>query len=283
MDPVLSLFTTYLIYPILAFVLIGVAALVGKKNNLLRNKRLITYTLLSILVFTSPALFGFLNYGFMPYVYIMLACVYFIAGWYNDRLLPWVFKKDCLKYRVKIGYILFQLVATMLFFTLVFNLCNELKYGFWAATCILPMVLISLLARTYHIFIHIPLLVYKAWDYDATPGYSSPDVIDHSKLKVVTVELFKREGDTEPIRINAKVPEEMLFGDWIKLLFEDYNKGSDAPIDIAGEEGQGWIFYVRSWLMAPRRYLDYELTVKENRLQERQLIVAKRVKNNIIE
>ncbi len=41
MDPVLSLFTTYLIYPILAFVLIGVAALVGKKNNLLRNKRLI--------------------------------------------------------------------------------------------------------------------------------------------------------------------------------------------------------------------------------------------------
>ncbi len=100
-------------------------------------------------------------------------------------------------------------------------------------------------------------------------------------MKVVSVELFKREGDTEPIRINAKVPEEMLFGDWIKLLFEDYSKGSDAPIDISGEDGQGWIFYVRSWLMAPRRYLDYELTVKENRIQEQQLIVAKRVKNTI--
>lgn len=283
MNPILTLFTTYLIYPILGILLIGVAALVGKKNNLLRKKRLVVYTLLSILLFTAPALLGFLNYGFMPYGYIMLAGMYFIIGWYNNRLLPWVFDKEDLKYGVKISYTLFQLVLSMLFFTLVFNLCNELKYGLWASTCILPLVLISLLTHTYHIFIHIPLLVYKAWDYDATPGYATPEVIDHSKLKVVSVELFKREGDIEPIRINAKVPEEMLFGDWIKLLFEDYNKRSDTPIDISGKEGQGWIFYVRSWLMSPRRYLDYELTVKENRIQEKHLIVAKRVQNNMTE
>ncbi len=101
MNSIFTLFTTYLIYPILAFVLIGVAALIGKKNNLLRNKRLVVYTLLSILLFTAPALLGFLNYDFMPYVYLILACAYFILGWYNNRLLPWVFDKQDLKYGAK--------------------------------------------------------------------------------------------------------------------------------------------------------------------------------------
>jgi hypothetical protein len=94
MTPFTTLFTTYLIYPILALLLVGVAFFVGKKNNLLRNKRLITYTLLSILILAAPALLGFLDYSFMPYAYIGLAVVYFITGWYNDRLLPWVFDKD---------------------------------------------------------------------------------------------------------------------------------------------------------------------------------------------
>ena len=284
MTPITTLFTTYLIYPILALLLIGFAALVGKKNNLLKNKRLITYTLLSILILAIPALFGFLDYDFMPYTYIGLAIVYFIVGWYNDRLLPWVFKKEDLKYRTKIIYTIFQLILSMLFFTLIFNLCNELKYGFWASTVMLPMVLVSLLIQTYEIFIHIPALVYKVWDYESASGYSAPEDIDHSKLKVVTVELFKQEGDTEPIRINAKVPEEMLFGDWIKLLFEDYNKKSGhSPIDMLSDEGEGWIFYVKSWLLAPRRYLDYEITVKDNKVREKHLIVAKRVKNEMIE
>ena len=284
MNSLLTLFTTYLIYPIIALLCVGLGALIAKKNKLLKNRRLIIYTLLSVLVLAIPALLGFLNYSFMPYAYIVLVVVYFIAGWYNDRLLPWVFNEEELPYRTKIFYILFQLVISMLLFALVFNLCNELKFGFWASTTMLSMVVVSLIAQTYELFIHIPASVYKVWDYSTASGYSTPEVIDHSKLKVVMVELFKREGDSEPIRINAKVPEEMLFGDWIKLLFEDYNKKSaHSPIDVFDNEGSGWIFYTRSWLLAPRRYLDHELTVKINNIQEKHLIVAKRVKNKIKE
>ena len=49
----------------------------------------------------------------------------------------------------------------MLFFTLVFNLCNELKYGLWASTCLLPFVIVSVFIRTYRIFIAIPIPVYE--------------------------------------------------------------------------------------------------------------------------
>jgi hypothetical protein len=43
MTPITTLFTTYLIYPILALLLVGVAFFVGKKNNLLKNKRLMIF------------------------------------------------------------------------------------------------------------------------------------------------------------------------------------------------------------------------------------------------
>ena len=274
-----TLFITYLIFPIVVLLVAVIAVIIAKKNNLLGNKRLVVYTLLSVLILAAPALFGFLDYGFMPYFYIVLAGVYFILGWYNDRLLPWVFKKETM-YRTKITYIIIEVIIGMLLFALVFNLCNELKYGFWASTSMLPFVLASLLIRTHEVFIHIPAPVYKVWIYGSTPGYSEPDEIDHSKLKVVKVELFKQQNDTEPIRINAKVPEELLFGDWVKLLFDDYNKRTaHAPINVHSEDDQGWIFYVKSWLLAPRRHLDYELTVKGNRIKENHLIVAKRVKN----
>ena len=274
-----NLFIIYLIYPIIGLIMIVVATLIAKKNGLLKNKRLIAYTLLSVLILAAPALLGFLDYGFMPYAYIILSGFYLFTGWYNCKLLPWVFKKE-IKYREQLTFIVFQIILSMLFFILVFNLCNELRYGFWASTSLLSFVLVSLLSQTHKLFIRIPALIYKIWNYNLASGYSEPDNIDHNRLKVVTVELFKLETDTKPVRINAKVPEDMLLGDWIKLLFEDYNKKSPhTPIDVSGSEDHGWIFYARSWVLAPRRYLDYELTVKENKIKERHLVIAKRVKN----
>lgn len=284
MSSVALLFTTYLIYPILGIVLGLVAVLIAKKNGLLKNKRLIVYTLLSLLVLVVPALLGFLDYDFMPYGYISLTLTYLVLGWYNNRLIGWVFNKEDIKFRARIGYIIFQLLVGLLLFSLVFNFCCELKYGLWAATSMLSFILPPLLVRSYNIFIHIPALIYKVWTYDSARGYAGADDIDHNKLKVVSVELFKQESDTDPIRINAKVPDTMLLGDWIKLLFQDYNKRSaHSPINVRSEEGEGWIFYIKSNVLFPKRYLDYELTVEDNRIKEKHLIVAKRVKQVISE
>jgi putative flippase GtrA len=264
--------------------------MMAKKNALLKNKRMITYTLLGMLVMAAPALLGFLDYDFMPWGYIASAVAYLIAGFFNDRWLLWVFKKtrdedakdekERLKYRTRIIYTSIQIVLGMLMFAVLFNVCNELKYGIWAATALLPFALPSILRRSYDIFIHIQPLVYKIWNYGSCAGYATPEDIDHSKLKVVLFEVFKNEGDAEPILLNIKVPEELMFGDWVKLLFEDYNiKNPHAPIDVFDKEESGWIFYVKPWFLAPRRYLDYEQTVAQNRIRERHLIVAKRVKN----
>ncbi|MDR1098300.1 MAG: TssN family type VI secretion system protein [Tannerella sp.] len=229
------------------------------------------------MVLTLPTLLGFLDYGFMPYGYISLSSICLPLGWYNDKLLPRIFKKE-IKYRVKIIYTLFQLLVGMLLFSLVFNLCSELPYGIWASTSMLSLVLISLLVRSYELFIHIPASVYKVWEYDKTVVHGSSEDMEQSVIRVVSVELFKRDTDREPIRITAKVPEAMLFGEWMKILFDDYNKrSSHSPIDIS--PGIGRIFYVKS-VLAPKRYIDYERTVKENGIREKHLIVVESVKQD---
>ena len=138
---------TYLLYPILGLLLVGLGIFIAKKNALLNNKRLVGYTIGAIAILTLPALLGFLDYGFMPYGYIFLAMLYLFLGSYNIRMISWVYKDDY-KYRHEIILTGFILVVSMLFFTLVFNLCNELKYGLWASTCLLPFSFPLLYAQT---------------------------------------------------------------------------------------------------------------------------------------
>ena len=114
---------TYLLYPILGLLLVGLGIFIAKKNALLNNKRLVGYTIGAIVLLTLPALLGFLDYGFMPYGYIFLAMLYLLLGGYNIRMIAWVYKDDY-KYRHEIILTGFILVVSMLFFTLVFNLCN---------------------------------------------------------------------------------------------------------------------------------------------------------------
>lgn len=281
MNPFLQGLTmTYLLYPILGLLLVGLGIFIAKKNALLGNKRLVGYTIGAVLVLTVPALSGFLGYGFMPYGYVILGMVYLIAGWYNTRLVPWVFRNKY-KYRHEIILTCFIQIVAMLFFILVFNLCNELKYGFWASTCMLSFLIVSVFMQTYRVFISIPIPVYEVWRYGDS-GYSeayfSPD-----SLQVLQIEVYKQESDPVPSRLSVKAPDGMEFGSWFRRMIDDYNlKSPQSPIDsYALEDGGGWIFYIKPSLVSLRRYIDFNETVKNNRILNNHVVVAKRVKEQL--
>ena len=63
---------TYLLYPILGLLLVGLGIFIAKKNALLNNKRLVGYSIGAIAILRLPVLLGFLDYGFMPINYIAL-------------------------------------------------------------------------------------------------------------------------------------------------------------------------------------------------------------------
>ena len=73
MNPVTQhLISSYLLMPLLT-VIFGIAAyFIARKNKLLNNRKLIVYLLLCGMILALPALCGFMDYSFMPYVYILL-------------------------------------------------------------------------------------------------------------------------------------------------------------------------------------------------------------------
>lgn len=276
----MSFFTSYLFMPLLALIFAFVAYFAAKKNKLLRNKKIIFYVLLASLLLSLPALLGFIDYWFMPYVYISLLVLYAVLGWYNIQLvhhfMPDVEKKP---YIIEfLVHFLIMFIGAALF-SLIFNLCNELQYGLWACTCLLSFLLPSLYKALFEKYMEIPLEIYKVWKYSNTYDLSPFDKMDYDKLLVMEVEVFKRVNDHAPTKIKAKAPDCMSFGVWFHKFISDYNiKFPKQPIEMSdGAELYGWIFYVKRSFFHRRRYIDYELTIAENKLKEKYTIVAKRV------
>lgn len=273
---------SYIIYPILGLLLIGLGFLIAKKNNLTSNKKLIVYLLVCIILLSIPALLGLLDYNFMPYGYLILGLLYLLMGYYNTKVITWLFKKKP-TYFIEISLFIFTLLSGMLLFSLLFNFCNELHYGLWASTSVILYLFPSLYKKTNQLFLDIPVEVYNVWTFKDSPELSNNATIDYNQLKVVRMELFKQENDIKPITINAKAPYDITFGVWFKRLLTDYNTKSPlTPIDSNSDSKEsGWIFYVKPSIFLPRNYIDYNKTFKENRISERYTIVAKRVKESI--
>ena len=247
-----SLTMTYLLWPLLGLLLVGLGVFIAKKNALLGNKRLIGYFIGAVIVLTVPALFGFMDYDFMPIGYITLAFIYLILGSYNTRLVAWVFNNEY-KYRHELTLTLFLQVTAMLFFVLVFNLCNELQYGLWASTCMLSFLFISFFVRSYHLYLNIPDAIYKVWKFSDSQNIDMYTNVDFGRLKVVRLEIYREDGDIKPLLLKGKVPDHIEFGVWVKQLIEDYNK--DSPLSSIKHTTAGkpddWIFYRHNSILLP--------------------------------
>ena len=272
----------YLLMPLIALVLGVVMFFIAKKNNLLGNKKMIFYFLLSCLILVLPALLGFIDYWFMPYAYIGLMVFYLILGYFNLDVLAEVidgFKEK--PYYVEFLFVFILMFVGMAFFSLVFNLCNELQYGLWASTCLLPFIIPTLFLKAYRTYMDIPLEVYRIWSYSEESGEVTADNFDSSKIIVVELEIFRQSEDTEPSNIKAKSSEITPFGAWFKTFIVDYNKRSpQTPIAYTDEfNSYGWMFYTNTSILGRQRHIDPDLSLAKNKVKEKNIIIAKRVQH----
>ena len=279
MESVIGKFISlYLLLPVAAVILGVVMLFAAKKNRLLNNKRAIFYFLSTVIVLALPGLFGFIDYWFMPDYYLGLSVFYLILGCCYLKILPLMVEGI----RDKPYYVEFLIVFVTglvgaAFFSTVFNLCNELQYGRWACSCMLPFIFPSLYRKMYNAYMDIPLAIYKTWSYDEEQTTDS-EHFDRDRILVVELELFKLVKDAVPLNIKAKAPENMLFGRWFKLFLDDYNKKSpQSRISYSDrEDPYGWIFYTHSAILGRRKYIDPDLNFTENKIKEKNTIIAKR-------
>jgi hypothetical protein len=278
---IIKLLTSFLLMPLLAILFTFIAYLISKKSKLFSNKRSIFYVLLVGLLLSVPGLLGFLDYEFMPYYYIALVILYLILGWANigwlRMVVPDIRKDRSYVFEFFVHFVIMLIGAG--FFSMIFNFCNELQYGLWACTCVLPFIFPSLFYETYLKYMEIPLEIHKIWKFSANEDLSDFDYMDYNKLTVMELEFFKQVQDKTPTKVKAKTPDNMPFGTWFHKFIVDYNlKFPLTPIELRDNEGEfGWIFYVKRSFFLPRKYVDFELSVIQNKIKETYTIVAKRV------
>lgn len=281
----LKFFTSFLIMPLLAILFGVVVFFIAKKNKILNNKKFIFYVLAASVLLALPGFLGFLDYSFMPHTYLLLQMLYFALGWYNL-----IFIKKFLKelngkpYGFELLFIFTVMLLGAALFSLAFNWMNELQYGLWACTCILPFMFTSLFGKAYRTYLAIPLEIYKVWSYTPGMSWDKGESLDRNRLMVIDMELFKNTDETDLLRITAKTSGNVTFGTWFYIFLDDYNKKQPLKpiLYFDPEDPYGWIFYVKPSFFKRRHYIDPDLTFKENGIKARYAIMARRVKNEII-
>jgi hypothetical protein len=281
---IVSLFLHYLLLPVVALLLGVVLYLRNHRRHLLDFRHFA-----GLLVFTVPmgllGLLGLLDLWFMPFYYLLVLVLALLGGVYYLRQLGRALGEDQ-HHEQGFVYVLTAFVLTLggALFCIVFTLCSELNYGLWATTCLLSFVVPLLFLRAYEAMLAIPSEIRQVWYYPLNSPEIELDHIDYYRLKILTVELHKRPGRGEPpIKIKARTPPELPFGQWFQKFIDDYNyKFPNSPIQVADDQliPYGWLFYAVQpslFRLQLRRYIDADLSIAHNRLDERYVIVAKRV------
>ena len=109
--------------------------------------------------------------------------------------------------------------------------------------------------------------------------------INRERSIVVDVEIFRKVDDPAAERITGKASEDVIFGHWFQRMIDDCNlKSPSSPIVYQNDGGAyyEWVFYTKSSFFKRRFYIDPDVTLAENRLKSHDVIIAKRVANEIV-
>lgn len=276
-----KLITSQLLIPIITLILGIIVVFVAKKNQLLSDKKAVFYVLLSSVVFSIFGALGYLQVDFMPYAYIGLQVLYLILGFFNYRLIPSYIKplKDSPFWKKSLVLVI-QLLISGAIFSLLFNLINDFKYGIWASSCLLSLFVVPLFEQTFQSYLKIPIEIYKMKIYEPNNKGIPIVPIDTEELLVYEIEVYRNASEDKPIRLKAKSTKGMIFGDWFELILSDYNQRKfSTPIEYYDmSDPYGWVFYAKPSFFLPQKYIDPDLSFQENKLSEKHLIIAKRVR-----
>lgn len=276
-----SFFIRYLLFPVIFVATTAIMAIINKKNQIINNKRLIVTMLLTGIVLGIPGILGFLDLQFMPWGYICCQIYYLIIGIVFVWLAGTYYEKELIDR--KAFFFICSLICCLLgmfLFKLGFDWLNDLEYGLWASTSVLVFLLPMMFWWAYIAYLNIPLEIYKVWQYPLYPDDINMEHLDFDRLLVLEVNMYKNTDDNEPLKVKAKAPRNMNFGQWFQKFIDDYNlKFPQSPIEYQLETGESfkWIFYIKPTFFAQRNFIDPDLDIEQNKITEKYAIFAKRV------
>ena len=134
--------------------------------------------------------------------------------------------------------------------------------------------------RCFDLALAIPAKQYKEWYYPAKPIVADMDRIDLSNFAIITYVFSKKHGDKEMSNFQSKAPYDLKLGDLFYFFIQEWNyKYPQANIEYTEKNKNifGWLFYVKDKWYRPRRFLDPDVTIRENKILVNQIIQTLRV------
>lgn len=254
----------------------------SKKNALLSNRTLIVFVLLSVLILGIPGLAGAFGQSFSPWLYLFAQGYYLLAGILFVQAYARFIGQKVEKHKVGLQLLLMAVIMLLgaYVFALVYNLLHAEPSGYIGATSMLIFFIPTVFYWTYIAFMQVPFEIYKVWEYPGDREEINFDGLDFDRLLVLDVEFSKRPDAEDRLRVKAKAPANISFGDWFRKFIDDYNyKFPGSTIEYIRADGSmhSWVFYCKKSFFHRRRMLDPERTITENKIRERVKITSKRV------
>ncbi len=256
----------------------------NKQKQDFKSLRLIFTSLLFVLI---HALFGFIGEfkNTNPFTLFIVTQIFaIITGiFYYHTFIKKYGKKFNYPIFSSILLQLFVIVASGLVFSIVFDFASERTNGWFFSSAFFTFIIPYFYFLTFEASVAIPVPIYKVWYYPEFPNEIDIDNLDLNRVKVLELEFLKNLNETSTTNFKAKAPEELLFSDWFCMFIQNYNnKYESNPIITHDTQAKayGWVFYIKPGFFGSKKFIDPDLNISQNNLNEKQIIVCRRVENS---
>ncbi|MEN7551927.1 TssN family type VI secretion system protein [Rapidithrix thailandica] len=196
---------------------------------------------------------------------------------YREYLNKFNFKNMLMEFWFNFITMLYMLIP----FLVVYTVFHGITFSFYMVLCILPFLVPTWVYNTFVTAIAIPAKVYHTWAVDLIEG-GYPEISDeeYKELIVITLVFQKSHDALNRTEFRARAPIRIDFGRMFYFFINDYNiRNPESKIEINDATGmpQNWVFYLKPAWYNASKYVDPNLPMYMNGIEENSVIICERV------
>lgn len=182
---------------------------------------------------------------------------------------------------MEIWFLIIVLLYLIIPFLIVYTIFHGNTFSFDMVFSLIPFLIPTLIYATFIRAVAIPAKIYHTWAVNLKDG-EYPEISDeeYKELIVITLVFQKSHDALNRTEFRARAPIRIDFGRMFYFFVNDYNlRNIDSPIDMVDETGmpQNWVFYLKPDWYGTSKYVDPNLPLYMNGVEENSVIICERV------
>ncbi|HRH49209.1 MAG TPA: TssN family type VI secretion system protein [Panacibacter sp.] len=257
----------------------------NRRNVDSKKRKVVLFLLISGIIITLLGLFGLIPsitdtvlwFILLQTIFLGLGILYYYMlrrNFFGDFEAPHISNTALTLANAALGFI---------GFTFLFDYFTQQDVAHLYASGILLFTVPYLFMSAFHLLAAIPPEIHKVWYYPLGSEEPDFDKVDLNNIFLMELEFSKSPEDNVVKNYKAKAPIDLLFGEWYRSFIDNYNyKFDEAQIQYMNKQNMphGWMFFTKPTFWKAKMYIDPDASIKQNKLTEKMIIVAKRVEED---